>query len=192
MGNALRKGEGYFMENEGKKICTVADIEALPEKERAELIDGEMFTMDCPSMTHQDILGGLYMQIRLHIKEKKGQCQAFLAPFAVYIMNDVHNYVEPDISVICDRDKLDEKGCHGAPDCAVEIVSPSSKNMDYVRKLALYHAAGVREYWIVDPMQKCVVVYDLEHGEGAALHHFSEKVESGILAGLALDFSDWK
>jgi len=72
------------------------------------------------------------------------------ASFAVYINKDRHNYVEPDISVICDKTRLDERGCHGAPDGVIEIVSPSSRQMDYYRKLFKYSSAGVREYWIVD------------------------------------------
>lgn len=188
MGNALWKREDFYMETDGKRIYTTADIEALPEGKRAELINGEMFVMDSPSMTHQDILGELYVQIYLHIRKNKGQCKVFLAPFAVYIANDIHNYVEPDLVVVCDRDKLDEKGCHGAPDWVIEIVSPSSKYMDYVRKLSLYQTAGVREYWIVDPMQKSVTIYDLEHKEGPDLHSFSEKVKTGIFEDFALEF----
>lgn len=78
---------------------------------------------------------------------KNGNCRVLPAPFGVYIKNDDRHFVEPDISVICDKKKLDEKGCHGAPDWVLEIVSPTSGQMDYVRKLALYQAAGVREYW---------------------------------------------
>ena len=177
-------------ENPAGKLYTVADIEALPEGERAELIDGEMFMMASPTLTHQDILGELYTQIKLYIKGNKGPCRVFLAPFAVYIKDDIHNYVEPDISVICDKEKLDEKGCHGAPDWVIEIVSPSSRHMDYERKLSLYEAAGVREYWIIDPKQETVAVYDLEHKEGPELHSFSERVKAGIYDDLFLDFNE--
>ena len=137
----LKGGKGY----------TIADIEALPEGERAELIDGELFRMYAPMRQHQDILGEMFVNIKLHIRQNKGKCKIYAAPFAVYIKRDNRNYVEPDISVVCDRDKLDEKGCQSAPDWIIEIVSPSSKTMDYERKVILYREAGVREYWIVDP-----------------------------------------
>ncbi|MDE6387415.1 MAG: Uma2 family endonuclease [Lachnospiraceae bacterium] len=175
------------MSIEGGKSYTIADIEALPDGERAELIDGEMFIMESPSMTHQKILGELHVQIYMHIKNNKGPCEVFLAPFAVYIANDTRNYVEPDIVVICQDDKLDEKGCHGAPDWIIEITSPSNKYMDYGRKLMLYQAKGVREYWIVDPKQKYVTVYDFEHGEGPIVHSFSEPVKVHIYENLSID-----
>ena len=111
------------------------------------------------------------------------------APFAVYIKNDEHNYVEPDVTVICDVDKLDEKGCHGAPDWVVEIVSPSSKTMDYIRKCTLYETAGVREYWIVDPKEKGVLVYNFEHGTSER-YTFSEPVKAGIYEDLIFDFNE--
>lgn len=192
MGNAALKRRDIFMGTDGKKIYTVADIEALPEGKRAELIDGEMFEMACPTFTHQDMLSWINMKIRTYITEHKGPCRVLPAPFAVYILNDDRNYVEPDISVICDRNKLDDKGCHGAPDWAVEIVSPSSKHMDYVRKLALYQSAGMREYWIVDPAQQSVTVYDLEHEAGYALYSFKDKVKVGIYEDLFLDFGEFE
>lgn len=190
MGQALRREE-LFMSEVEKKIYSVADIEALPEGERAELIDGEMFMMACPSLTHQDMLSWLNVKIGVYLMEHEGPCKVLPAPFAVYILNDDRNYVEPDISVICDRDKLDEKGCHGAPDWAIEIVSPSSKYMDYVRKLTLYQKAGTREYWIIDPSQQSVTVYDLEHEEGPVLYSFSERVKAGIYEDLYLNFNDF-
>ena len=156
------------------------------------MIDGEMFEMACPTFTHQDMLSWINMKIRTYLTEHKGPCRVLPAPFAVYILNDDRNYVEPDISVICDRNKLDDKGCHGAPDWAVEIVSPSSKHMDYVRKLALYQSAGMREYWIVDPAQQSVTVYDLEHEAGCALYSFKDKVKVGIYEDLFLDFGEFE
>ena len=101
------------------------------------------------------------------------------------------NYVEPDLSVVCKPDKLDEKGCHGAPDWVIEITSPSNKIMDYGRKLSLYQENGVREYWIIDPKQKFVTIYDFEHGEGPVIHPFSEPVQAGIYPDLHLDFTQF-
>lgn len=176
---------------EGGRKYTVADIEALPEGERAELINGEMFMLAAPALVHQDLLMWLGTTIRNYIAERKGGCRVLPAPFAVYIKNDQHNYVEPDISVICDRDKLDNRGCHGAPDWVIEIVSPSGRRMDYVRKLALYSEAGVRIYWIVDPVRKNITVYDLEHDGAPEFHSFSEQVRVDIYEDFAIDFSEY-
>lgn len=191
MEHALIEREELFMTIDGGKSYTVADIEALPDGEHAELIDGEMFVMECPSVTHQEILGELHVQIYMYIKKNKGPCKVFLSPLGVYIANDDRNYVIPDLTVICNHDKLDEKGCHGAPDWVIEITSPSNKYMDYGRKLMLYQDKGVREYWIVDPKQKFVTVYDFEHGEGPEVHSFSEPVKVRIYEDLYIDFTQF-
>lgn len=186
---AFSNREEQFMVIEGgKKTYTVADIEALPPGERAELIDGEMFIMEAPSVTHQRILGELHVQIYMYIKNNKGSCEVVISP-GVYIKDDIHNYVEPDITVICKEERLDEKGCHGAPDWVIEIASPSNKYMDYGRKLMLYQSAGVREYWIVDPAKKIVTIYDFENGDGPDIHPFTEPVKVGIYEDLYLDLS---
>lgn len=174
----------------GKWQYTVADIEALPEDVRVELIDGELFIMEAPEFDHQDILMGLSFQIELYIQRKKGKCRVVPAPFGVYIKKDIHNYVMPDISLICDEGKLERKGCQGAPDLVIEIVSPSSRKMDYIRKLALYQESGVREYWIVDPKSGQVTVYDLEHGDMPVLCPFSERIKVGVYDDLYLDLAN--
>lgn len=171
------------------RVYTVRDIEALPEGERAELIDGKMYMMATPTLTHQDILMWMGARIWSYIERHGGLCKVIPAPFAVYIKDDVHNYVEPDVTVICDLNKLDEKGCHGAPDWVIEIVSPSSKTMDYIRKCTLYEAAGVREYWIVDPKERMVMVYDFAQGT-LKQYAFSERVKAGIYEDLFLDFGE--
>lgn len=175
----------------GKWQYTIADIEALPKGVRAELIDGEMFVrLKTPETIHQDILMGLSFQVELYIQKKKEKCHVFPAPFGVRIKNDIHNYVEPDITLICDDGKLERNGCHGAPDFVVEIVSPSNRKMDYVRKLALYHEAGVREYWIVDPKHQQVTVYCWEQSEQPVLHPFSERIKVGVYDDLYLDIAN--
>ncbi len=175
----------------GKWQYTVEDIWALPEGVHAELIDGELFIRrNTPATIHQDILMGLSFQVELYIQRKKGKCRIFPAPFGVQIKKDNYNFVIPDITLICDEDKVDEYGCYGAPDLVVEIVSPSNRKMDYVRKLALYREAGVREYWIVDPKHKQVTVYDFEHDKEPVLHPFSERIKVGIYDDLYLDVID--
>lgn len=176
------------MKEETTKIYTVKDIEALPEGKRAELIDGRMYEMASPSRVHQRLLGALYRVIANYIEERNGSCEVYLAPFAVYINNDEYNYVEPDIVVICSGDKLDEKGCHGAPDWVIEIVSPSSVKMDRKIKLFKYRTAGVREYWIVDPAEKMVEVHLFTRDE-VKTYTFQDTVPAGIYEDFAIDFS---
>ena len=96
--------------------------------------------------------------------------------------------MEPDISVICDAAKLTDKGCAGAPDWVIEIVSPGSRRMDYYTKLFKYRTAGVREYWIVDPEKSRITVYSFE-SDDTAEYTFSEAVKAGICDDLQIDFS---
>lgn len=166
-------------------LYTTDYIEALPEGERAELIDGRIYYMASPTRTHQQLLGYLYRKIADYIDGQGGDCEVNLAPFAVYLNNDNRTYVEPDIVVVCDRDKLDDKGCHGAPDWVIEIVSPGSKDMDYLRKLIKYNEAGVKEYWIVDTAKTCVTVYNFENGTKED-YAFGEVVPAGIYAGFGI------
>ena len=164
---------------------TVEDIYSLPDGERAELIDGKIYMMAPPSTRHQRLVGALHAQIYNYIKSKNGKCEVIPAPFAVFLETEGQtNYVEPDLSVICDPDKIDGKGCQGAPDWIIEIVSPSSKQMDYGRKQALYLAAGVREYWIVDPMRETVLIYKAEEDWVPAFSRFGEKIKVGIYEDL--------
>lgn len=176
------------MDEMSGKLYTIRDIEALPEGKRAELIDGRMYEMASPSRVHQRLLGALYRLIANYIEERNGSCEVYPAPFAVYINNDEYNYVEPDVLVICDEEKLDEKGCHGAPDWAIEIVSPSSVKMDCKIKLFKYRTAGVREYWIVDPAERTVEVHCFSRDEEKT-YTFQETVPVGIYEDFSIDFS---
>lgn len=173
-----------------EKFYTIDDIYALPDGERAELIDGRIYYMAPPNTRHQRILSFLHLEIGNYIRKNKGGCEVFPAPFAVFLSADDSQYVEPDISVICDKNKLNEHGCSGAPDWIVEIVSPSSRPMDYYTKLSLYRSAGVREYWIVDPMKQVILVYDMEHAAAPVIYSFSDKIKANIYENLYINFSD--
>ena len=164
---------------------TIDDIYALPDGERAELIDGKIYYMAPPSKTHQRISGKLYQTIANYIDSKDGKCEIYAAPFAVFLNKDGINYVEPDISVICDISKLDEKGCHGAPDWIIEIVSPGDKQLDYFTKLFKYRNADVREYWIVDPTKEQIMVYRFEK-ETMEQYSFGDDVPVGIYEGFSI------
>ena len=162
-----------------EKTYTVEDIYALPDGERAELVDGEMYDKAPPSTTHQRIVSRLHLKIAGYIESNGGKCEVFPAPFAVFLNKDERNYLEPDISVICDKHKIDEVGCNGAPDWVIEIVSKSSRHMDYYIKLFKYQKAGVREYWIVDPEKEVVTVYSFEN-ETMEQYAFEDAVPAGI------------
>lgn len=114
-----------------ERIYTTDDIYNLPDGERAELIDGQIYYMTPPTRRHQLIAGNLFTIINTYIKSRGGSCEPYIAPFAVFLNADDKNYVEPDISVICDKSKLTDKGCNGAPDWIIEIVSSGSRRMDY-------------------------------------------------------------
>ena len=167
---------------------TMDDINNLPEGKRAELIDGELYMMAAPGLMHQRILMELAFRIRDYIGKNKGDCEVFPAPFAVFLNADDRIYLEPDISVICDREKLTEEGCKGAPDWIIEIVSPTSRPMDYNKKLFKYRMAGVREYWIRDYERNLIMVYDFEHDEMKD-YTLKDKVKTNIYQDLEIDFS---
>ncbi len=171
-----------------EQIYTTEDIYALPDGERAELIDGQIYYMAPPSRKHQRLIGSLYRKIADYIDVRGGICEVDIAPFAVFLNADDRNYVEPDISVICNPGKLTEKGCVGAPDWIIEVVSPSSKRMDYMIKLFKYRTAGVREYWVVDPEKKRIMVYNFEM-EDTVEYTFTDEVKAGIYPDFSVDFS---
>lgn len=168
-----------------EEIYTIEDIFALPDGERAELIDGKIYYMAPPTWKHQRISGYLHNQIYNYIRSNNGQCEVLAAPFAVFLKDDDINYLEPDISVICDLAKLDDSGCHGAPDWIIEIVSPSSKPRDYLTKLFQYRTAEVREYWIVDPDKRMTTVYSFEK-DTVEQYAFGEDIPVGIYDGFSI------
>ena len=170
---------------------TIEDIYSLPEGQRAELIDGIIYNITPPSFRHQKILSEINTAINNYIKSKKGNCEVIPAPFAVFLNANNKTYVEPDISVVCDKSKLDDKGCNGAPDWIIEIVSPSTKENDYGIKLFKYCNAGVREYWIVDPLKNGIMVYNFENNAKMQEYTLSNKVKAGIYEDLEIDFSEF-
>lgn len=169
---------------------TLKDIYALPDGERAELIDGHIYSMAPPNRIHQKILMELCFILNNYVKVQQGSCEVYPAPFAVFIGKDDKNYVEPDISVICDKNKLTDKGCHGAPDFIIEIVSPSSRKMDYTTKNALYSDFGVREYWIVDPVKERTTVYRYEEDAAPMIVPFSVPITVGIYQDLVITIAE--
>ncbi len=172
-------------------IYTEEDYYNLPENVRAELIDGQIYYMSAPSRIHQEILMFLSKTIANYIDSKKGPCKVYPAPFAVKLFSeDDKNVVEPDISVICDPNKLTDRGCTGAPDWVTEIVSPGNPGYDYIRKLNLYADAGVKEYWIIDPDKKRIFVYFLEKAFEVETYTLPDKIKVNIYDDLWIDFKE--
>lgn len=175
-----------------EKFYTEDDYYNLPEDVRAELIDGVLiYNQAAPSRILQAILMELSGTIRDYIKARGGSCHVYPAPFAVKLREEKDTIVEPDISVICDSDKLTDRGCSGAPDWIIEIVSPGNSRHDYIKKLNLYEDAGVREYWIVDPQKGKIFVYNLgKEMFGVEDYTFQDKVKAGIYEDLYIDFAE--
>lgn len=146
---------------------------------RYELVSGEIYAMSpAPNIKHQIISGGIYLKIGNYIKKHKGKCQVLAAPTDVKLNDE--NTVQPDIFVVCDPDKLDEQKCNGAPDWIIEILSPGNSDHDTVEKLSVYLKSGVREYWIVDPMNEKVLVYPFEETKAVGVFTFNDKITAGI------------
>lgn len=171
------------------RTYTIEDIYALPDGQRAELIDGQMYMMAPPIRIHQKLISQFTKVIGNYIDAKHGTCEVYPAPFAVFLNKDDLNYVEPDISVICNKDKLNDKGCNGAPDWIIEIVSPSSQQMDYGIKLFKYRTAGVREYWIVNPQKETVTVFDFEQEKKSCQYDFEEDIPVCIYEDLIINIA---
>ncbi len=144
------------------------------------------------SRIHQRILGFLFNRIANYINSRAGSCEVYPAPFAVKLFEDDNKtIVEPDISVICEPDKLTDRGCTGAPDWIVEIVSPGNSSHDYIRKLNLYADAGVREYWVVNPAKTSIYVYHLEELQFETTSYtFQDKIKVNIYDDLWIDFKE--
>lgn len=177
---------------EEKKYYTAEDYYNMPEDIRVELINGEIYYMATPLRIHQEILVELCTQINNYIKSKGGDCKLYVAPFSVQFKENEDTVVEPDISVICDKSKLNRRGCLGAPDWIIEIASPSNARHDYLTKLNLYNNAGVREYWIVDPQNAAILVYTFEPDQfNLRTCTFHDTIKAGIYDDLFIDFSEF-
>lgn len=173
-----------------KQTYTAEDYWALPEGVRAELIDGELWDLASPNRTHQEIVTALTVRLSAFIAERGDSCKVYPAPFAVNLFGDDSTFVEPDVSVICNREKLSDRGCEGAPDLVVEVVSPSNPAMAYVTKLSLYSKAGVREYWVCDPNLRRTLVYAFGSEGMLETYDFDVPARSNVFPGFEVNFGD--
>lgn len=170
---------------------TLEDYYALPEERRAELIDGVIYDMAAPSNLHQMLSGEIFLRLKEYIRKKCGACIPAYSPMDVQLDCDDRTMVQPDVLVLCDREKMQLDKICGAPDLVVEILSESTKRKDSYLKLMKYEQAGVREYWLVDPDKKRVIVYDFAHEECPALYTFQDQVPVQIFGGeCRIDFSE--
>ena len=166
---------------EGEK--TIDDYIALPEGTRVELIDGKFYDMAAPTTIHQSISFEICYLLKNYVSRNGGKCVPFVAPTDVQLDCDNKTMVQPDVLVVCDRDKITKPRIVGAPDFIVEVLSPSNWYHDTQRKLWKYKQAGVREYWIVMPEQMKIHVYEFEKSDEPTIYTFDAEIPVGIWDG---------
>ncbi len=185
-------------EKKDDKKYSYADYLTWTEEERWELINGEAWSMSpAPTTRHQKISLRLTIEIASFLKGKP--CDLFVAPFDVRFVKDksqpdqdIFITLQPDLSVICDKSKIDEKGCFGSPDLIVEILSPSTGYKDETQKLSIYEEYGVKEYWIVNPDRKTIQIF-LYNGEDfnkPAYYKSDDIINSTVLKGFQIALKD--
>jgi Uma2 family endonuclease len=166
-----KPGEQKMGQPDESQFYSYADYLLWDEKSKWEIIGGVPYAIfPAPLRIHQEIIGNLYFKIRQYLEGKS--CKLYLAPFDVRIpdsaeTNDqlIQHVVQPDLSVICDPFKLDERGCLGAPDWIIEVLSPATSSKDLNQKFRLYESAGVKEYWVVYPAEQVINLFRLEKGK---------------------------
>ncbi|HAA81038.1 MAG: hypothetical protein XD65_0207 [Caldanaerobacter subterraneus] len=181
-----------------EEIYTYEDYLNWPEEQRIELINGQVYLMAPPSRIHQEVSGAIYNQFYNYLKDK--ECKVYYAPFGVKFPSgneksdkEIKTVVEPDIVVVCDKSKLDDEGCKGAPDLIVEITYPSTARKDKIEKFNLYEKHGVKEYWIVEPENKIVSVFTLQENNRYGrpdTFTIGDKIKVSIFEDLVIDLKD--
>lgn len=181
------------------KRYTYADYLTWLDNKRRELLDGFIRLMSpAPSSTHAEVSSNMIVILGGYIKNNNGGCKAFTAPFDVRLPkkpdeitdDKIYTVVQPDICIVCDKSKIDKRGCLGAPDMVIEITSVSSQKYDFNDKFNLYEAAGVKEYWVVSPKEKAVNVFILqENGKYDNGTAYEEEIDVPVktLPGLSLN-----
>ncbi|ABY95656.1 Uma2 family endonuclease [Thermoanaerobacter sp. CM-CNRG TB177] len=179
-------------------IYTYEDYLNWPNNQRIELINGQIYLMTPPSTVHQRISREIFTSFAVYLRGK--QCEVFSAPFGVRFPSgneksdkEIKTVVEPDIVVVCDKSKLDDEGCKGAPDLIVEITSPSTASRDKIEKFNLYEKHGVKEYWIVEPDDKVVSVFILQENSRYGrpdVYTVGNKIKVSIFEDLEIDLKD--
>ncbi len=168
----------YLSKKQGE--YTAEDFYAFPDDILVELIDGVIYHFGTPSVAHQRIISELSYTLKHHVVKNDGKCDVFTSPIAVQLDCDDKTIVQPDILVICDKEKITPQWILGAPDMVVEVLSPSTRKYDLTTKMAKYMNAGVREYWIVDLEKKRILVYNWENDEFPTIYGFNDTVPVGV------------
>ena len=172
---------------------TYGDYLGWPDDVRYELIDGVAYLMaPAPTLAHQDVVGEVYRQLANALQDKP--CRVYVAPVDVRLPKaneadaEIDTVVQPDVLVLCDPGKTDRRGVRGAPDLVVEVLSPGTASHDHVRKRRVYERAGVREYWLVHPVDRMVTIYRLEQGQFGKpdLFYLTGETPVGILPGVTV------
>lgn len=179
--NMVKEEATYGVKRQGE--YTLEDYYAIPDERRVELIDGVIYDMAAPTSVHQILSGKIFNKLDAHVSKKKGTCIPIISPIDVQLDCNDKTMVQPDVVVICDRSKVIMRCIYGAPDFVLEVLSPSTSKKDSTIKLRKYKAAGVQEYWMVDPDKKKVVVYDWSKSEIPTVYGFDVKVPVGIFRG---------
>ena len=180
-----------------EKVYSYADYYSWKFVERVELIKGRIFKMSpAPNRIHQEISSKLHYKFADYLYHK--YCKLYTAPFDVRFPknskndSDIYTVLQPDLCVICDLSKLDDRGCNGAPDLVVEILSPSNSKKELKNKYDVYEEAGVKEYWVVFPIEKTMIIYTLinEKYQPSRLFACGDIVTSSVLPGLSIDLEE--
>ncbi|MBQ6496769.1 MAG: Uma2 family endonuclease [Firmicutes bacterium] len=181
--------EDYRVYKDG--TYTASDLDRLRgDNGRGELIDGVLFNMASPPVSHQLIQTELVTHLTNYVKSNGGNCLPLTCPLDVHIEKDDKTVLQPDILVLCDRGLIRDGIVWGGPDLVIEILSPSTRDRDLIDKLYKYQNGGVREYWIVDPAKERIIVYDFAHGGLIRLHSFQDSIPVGIWDGdCVIDFA---
>ena len=170
---------------------TVEDYLALPDEQRAELIDGVFYDMAAPDLHHQYIISELLWQLKEYLRKTGGLCRAFAAPTDVKLDTDNRTMVQPDVFIICDRTKVTKRWLNGSPDFVAEVLSPSTKNKDIFIKTLKYREAGTKELWLIDPMDKSILTYVFVPETKVKMYSFADIVPVMIYNGeCQVDFSE--
>ena len=168
----------YRIKRQGE--YTLEDYYEIPDDIRVELIDGVLYAMNSPTSIHQLIAGYLYGKLLNHVIERKGSCIPMISPIDVQLDCDEKTMVQPDVIIVCDRDKVINRCVYGAPDFVIEVLSQSTKKKDSVTKLNKYMNAGVQEYWMIDPKRKVVLIYNFKNEDYPVIYGFDAKIPVGI------------
>lgn len=184
----VMEASAYGVENRPGDY-TIEDYRALPDEQRVELIDGYFYDMAAPTTFHQLMAGEVHRQIANYIMDEGGACTPFISPIDVQLDNDEKTMIQPDVIIVCKPEQIVRRNIMGAPDFVLEVISPGTKRRDYVMKLSKYEKAGVREYWIVDPYKKRVMVYAFQSEVSPSIYPIDAQIPVNIYDGkLVLNF----